>query len=110
MKLMVVTAIKECRRDIAEIFVKNEVEIYSLIEIYGIHNKEKHSHFDNWFGRNWEETHESIMLFSFAKEETAKNTLAAIKKYNNKTNSQFPIKAIVSPVEMAVGFDRSTRP
>lgn len=104
MKLMIVTAIKECRKDIAEIFVKNGVEIYSVTEIYGIHNREELSYFESWFGRNWEETHESIMLFSFVKEDTAAHTLKAIQQYNEYKNGQFPVKAVVTPVEMAVGF------
>lgn len=109
MKLMIVTAIKECRKDIAEIFVQNGVEIYSVAEIHGIHNREELSYIESWFGRNWEESHRSIMLFSFVKEETAQLTLKAIQAYNQRKDGQFPVKAVVTPVEMAVGFNQKSR-
>ncbi|ANI89183.1 hypothetical protein A9P82_07690 [Arachidicoccus ginsenosidimutans] len=104
MKLLIVTAIKECRKDVAEIFAKNGINAYSVTNIHGVRNDEKNDMTDNWFGSDWEEDYESIMLFSFTDNDVAGKILTAIEAFNKNKNSRFPVKAIVVPVEKTVGF------
>lgn len=104
MKLLIVTAIKECRKDVAEIFAKNGINAYSVTNIHGVRNKEANDMADNWFGSDWDEEYESAMLFSFTDDAVAGKTLSAIELFNKNKNNRFPVKAIVVPAEKAVGF------
>ncbi len=104
MKLLIVTVIKECRKEVANIFDKMGIGAYSVTDIHGVSNDEETEITSNWFGGEWEEDYESIMLFSFTNNDIAENTLAAIDSFNKNKNSPFPLKAIVIPIEKAVGF------
>lgn len=104
MKLLIVTAIKECRKNVAEIFAKNGINAYSVTNIHGVRNDEENNMTDNWFGSDWQEDYESVMLFSFTDDDVAEKTLTVIELFNKNKNSRFPVKAIVVPAEKAVGF------
>jgi len=105
MKLLIVTAIKECRKEVAGIFEKNGIKTYSVANIHGVRNDEANNMVDNWFGGNWDEDYESVMLFSFTDDATAANILADIKFFNIEKKSRFPVKGIIVPIEKTEGFE-----
>lgn len=104
MKLIIVTAIKECRKEVANIFEKMGINAYSVTSIHGIRKDKETEMTNNWFGGDWEEEYESIMFFSFTMEDTAEKTLTSIDSFNKNSNDAFPMKAIIVPIEKAVGF------
>lgn len=104
MKLLIVTAIKECRKEVAKIFAKNGINAYSVTNIHGVRNNEENNIADNWFGSDWDEEYESVMLFSFTNDAVVEKTLSDIELFNKNKKSRFPVKAIVVPAEKAAGL------
>lgn len=103
MKLLIVTAIRECMDAIDRIFDKHGVRVYSTTNIRGIRNDiGKPSVADNWFGTDGKIPYDSVMLFSFTDEETAKATLQSLAAYNEKDNQDFPVRAFLLPVEDSI--------
>jgi hypothetical protein len=99
MKLLIVTAIKECRKEVARLFNENGIGIYSVTNMHGVRSDADNRMVNNWFGGEWEERYESVMLFSFTEDAAAERTLSSISSYNHSQNSPFPIKAFILPVE-----------
>jgi len=101
MKLIVVTSVHEYEKKVCELFKKSCIEIYSSAPIeghkfLGIENLQ-----DNWFSAN-RNTYDSIVYFSFTDEDKIDDMLNHIKDFNNKQNSNNPVKAIVLPIEKYV--------
>ena len=104
MKLLIVTAIKECRNDIDRIFEEHGIRVYSFTDIRGVRYDENKGMKTNWYGREMDDYYESIMMFSFAEVETAEKVLQAIDIFNQENKGNFPTKAIIVPIESAIGF------
>lgn len=98
MKLLIVTSIKECQEQVAEIFRESGIQIFSVSEIAGFKDNPNLSLADGWFGGGGD-SYDSIMLFSFTEKEKAESALGLIKKYNQDTNAVFPIRGFILPVE-----------
>ena len=98
MKLLIITSIKECRDTIAGIFKETGIHVFSMSEIAGFKEGSSTSLTDNWFGSGGD-SYDSIMLFSFTEKGKAEKALELIKKYNEKEESDFPIRGFIVPVE-----------
>ncbi|MCO5248141.1 MAG: hypothetical protein M9887_04230 [Chitinophagales bacterium] len=104
MKLLIVTAIKECRSEIDRIFEEHGIRVYSFTNIRGVRYDEEKGTKTNWYGREMDDYYESVMMFSFAEEDVAQQVLKAIDIFNKENENNFPSKAIIVPIESAVGF------
>ena len=105
MKLLIVTAIKESRKEVAAIFEKSGLRTYSVTNIHGVRNDEENIGIDSWFGRDWQEEYESVMLFSFVDGATASNILSGIRFFNiEHPNNRSPVKGIIVPIIQSEGF------
>lgn len=104
MKLLLVTAIRECQKAVDTIFDSNGIKKYSLTDIYGIGNNSKPDHTGNWFGRSVanENLFDSVMLFCFTEDAVAQKTLADLKTYNETQKPVFPLRALILPVEESI--------
>lgn len=103
MKLLIVTAIHECKEAVARIFHETGLHKYSVSNIHGVNNMQAAKLFDNWFAsRSMDGVNESVMMFCFTEDNAANTTLAALKKYNEKNCADFPIRALLLPVEESI--------
>ncbi len=100
MKLLIVTAIKEDLHNVSRIMQKATVSVFSVSETVG-HKTEHHDYMpDNWFGKNEDGT-DAIFLFSFTEDNKAYKVVELVKEHNHATQTSFPIRAFISPVELA---------
>lgn len=104
MKLLLVTAIRECHKAVDTIFDKNGIQKYSFTDIYGVGNNDKPKHIDNWFGRSAmkDDLFDSVMMFCFTEDAIARKTLADLKIYNETQKPAFPLRALILPVEESI--------
>lgn len=98
MKLLIITAIKECQKNIADIFKETGIQVFSVSEIAGFKEGASISLTHSWFGSGGDAV-DSIMLFSFTEKEKAEKALELVKQYNEKEQAEFPIRGFIVAVE-----------
>jgi hypothetical protein len=98
MKLVLVTAVEEFQKDVLNIFKKANIESFSSSDIDGYKNAPSLLMASNWFsaGKNG---NESVMFFSFTNKEKIDDLFQLLEEFNNKVETNNPIKAIVVPIE-----------
>jgi len=101
MKLLLVTAIRECYNAVDRIFDSNGIQKYSLTDIHGVGNNGQPDYIGNWFGRSAmkDNVFDSVMMFCFTEDTVAQKTLADLKAYNEIHQPEFPLRALILPVE-----------
>lgn len=98
MKLLIITAIQEDLQSISNILQVAKVPVFSVTETIG-HKTEHHDFLpDNWFGKNEDGT-SALVFFSFTDEDKALRVLELIKQHNTTSQSGFPARAFMMPVE-----------
>jgi hypothetical protein len=100
MKLLFVTAIKEDLPAISQMMQIAEIPVFSVSETVGHKTIQKDYMPDNWFGKTGDGT-DAILLFSFTEAIKAEKILQYVNSYNEKTKTNFPIRAFITPVEQS---------
>ncbi|MBS1780231.1 MAG: hypothetical protein JST70_12940 [Bacteroidetes bacterium] len=98
MKLIAVTGIIEYRDDIAALFKKAHVPVFSEAETTGHKNMAHANLQDNWFGKVGEHF-QSVLFFSFTNEEYAYQLMELVNEHNMQTELSYPIHAYIVAVE-----------
>lgn len=101
MKLFIVACLKDNEVDVQQIFKKANINVFSSTDVKGFKQNDSVNILENWFASE-EETFDSMFVLSFTTSENTENGLELIKAYNNKNDSQFPIRAFVVPVEKSI--------
>jgi len=98
MKLLIVTSVSEFQKDILNIFKMAKIEAFSRTEIDGYKNPNKVIATVSWFpgekGGN-----ESLMFFSFTEKEKIDLLFELVSDFNDKMETNNPIKAVVLNIE-----------
>ncbi|MGI0106169.1 hypothetical protein [Salinimicrobium sp. WS361] len=101
MKLLIVTSVVAFQKDVLNLFKKANIEAFSSSEIDGYKNGNNLIATQSWFpgekGGN-----ESLMLFSFTEEEKITELFKYLKEYNEKLETNNPVRAVVLPVEQSI--------
>lgn len=100
MKLLIITSLKECQNNVAEIFRQTGIEIFSVSEISGFKEGSSTNLSYNWFGSSGD-SYDSLMLFSFTEKEKAEKALELISAHNQTEKSNFPVRGFILPVEQS---------
>jgi len=100
MKLLIVTSLKEYQQTVAAIFEEAQIKVFSVTKTIGHKDDQNVNLLDNWFASG-EDQFDSIVLFSFTEDINAVTALGLIKKYNENTASEFPLRAFILPVEQS---------
>ncbi len=100
MKFFVVTSLKEYKEDVFKIFKEASINVYSATEVIGFKKGDKANLIADWFASG-DEQFDSILLFSFTAAANAESAMKLIKDFNARSESGFPIRAFVMPVESA---------
>lgn len=99
MKLLIITSIKECQSQVADIFKATGIQVFSVSEIAGYKDgASETSVTQGWFGSGGD-AFDSIMLFSFTENEKALKVLELIKEYNKTQETQFPLRGFILPID-----------
>jgi hypothetical protein len=98
MKLLIVTCVKEYQDDVTKIFKEANIHVFSATDVIGFKDNRSPNLMEDWFASG-DEKFDSLMLFSFTGDENAKNGIELIKKYNEQSETNFPVRAFIVPVE-----------
>ncbi len=98
MKFLIVTCIKESRKDVFTLFKQANIKVFSMSDVIGIKDYQQHNLLEDWFASG-DEQFDSQMIFSFTPEENAKKAMELINQYNEKNETGFPLRGFVLPVE-----------
>lgn len=100
MKLLIITAVKECSQAVEKILKEASVSIFSVTDTMGVKNSPDEYLLDDWFGSDDGNKYDSVFIFSFCSNEAANNALSLIDAFNTQeSNNAFPIRAFIVPVE-----------
>ncbi|MCX2741442.1 hypothetical protein [Pontibacter anaerobius] len=98
MKLLIVTSVSEFQKEILTLFKKANIEVFSRTEIDGFKNASSVIATLSWFpgekGGN-----ESLMFFSFTEPEKIDSFFELVKEFNNKLETNNPIRVVVVDIE-----------
>ncbi len=101
MKLVVVTSVKQYRKEVLQLFkiagIKNLSE--SAIEGHKFYHVKNMA--ENWFSSERNSV-QSNLFFSFNEVEKIERLFELIQEFNEKLASKNPLKAIVLPIEKSI--------
>ena len=100
MKLLIVTCLKEYLADIARIFRKSNIDVFSTTNITGHRDGASSNLLKDWFASGGEEV-DAIMVFTFTASANAEYSMELIKDYNEKLKENFPVRAFIMQVEQS---------
>lgn len=98
MKLLIVTVVAEFEKEILRLFTKANIQSFSGSDIDGYKNQASVLRTASWFPSEKSGV-ESSMFFSFTAEGNIEKLFGLIKEFNQKLETNNPIKAVVVPIE-----------
>ncbi len=101
MKLFIVACLKDNQEDVQHLFKQAKISIFSITDMIGFKQNDAVNLLENWFASG-DEKFDSMFVFSFTTSENVENCMRLIDEFNTKSQSQFPIKAFVVPVEKSI--------
>jgi len=93
-----VTSVEDFHNDILQLFNKAGIKNFSESGIDGYKNVPAILSSSNWFGAQKNATN-SILIFSFTKAEKIDKLFLLLEEFNQKLETNNPIKAVVLPIE-----------
>ena len=100
MKFFIVTCLKEHQDDVCKIFRQANIHVYSATDVIGFKDDRQPNLLQDWFASG-DEKFDSLFIFSFTSDENADIGMHLIKKHNEATETNFPIRAFIVPVEQS---------
>ncbi|NOT93088.1 hypothetical protein [Ferruginibacter sp.] len=100
MKFFIVTCLKEYQDDVCKIFKEANIHVFSATDVIGFKDNQTPNLLADWFASG-DEKFDSLFIFSFTTEENAEHGMELIKKYNQTSDTNFPVRAFIVPVEKA---------
>ncbi len=100
MKFFIVTCLKEYNDDVCKIFKEAKINVFSTTDVIGVKDNDSINLLEEWFASG-DEKFDSLFTFSFTADENAEHGMELIKKYNQETGTNFPVRAFIVPVEKA---------
>lgn len=102
MKLLIVTTLREFKKDVADILGKAQIPIFSFSDITGVKANYSPDLSDDWFTSDIDREFRSVFFFSFTDDEKAENVLEQIAVFNTLDRVEYPVRGFILPVEKAV--------
>jgi hypothetical protein len=98
MKFFIVTCLKEHQDDICKIFKAAKINVFSATDVIGFKENQPMNLLADWFASG-DEKFDSLFVFSFTGDDNAELAMELIKKHNSETETNFPVRAFIVPVE-----------
>lgn len=98
MKLLVITAIKEFKKDILKMLKGAGVKNFSYREVTGFRDNSKDSVELNWFASDMNEN-ESILFYTFVNEESVDSLFGLVEVYNSNQANESRVHIVVLNIE-----------
>ena len=100
MKFFIVTCLKEYQDVVTGIFKSADINVFSVTDVIGFKDNQSINLLEDWFASG-DENFDSLFVFSFTADENAEHGMQLIEKYNKESETKFPVRAFVVPVEKA---------
>lgn len=101
MKFLVITCIKEFEKETVSLLKKAKITAFSSTDINGFKTQDPNNLIDNWFSSSTDNV-KSILFFTFTDKNKIDQLLEEVKTFNQNTESNNPIRAIVLDIEKFV--------
>jgi len=101
MKLLILTSIKEYKKDTVRLFKKAKINAFSNTDINGFKTADPENLINNWFSSSTDNV-KSILFFTFTEKEKIDVLLDEVKSFNDQIESDNPLRAIVLDIEKFV--------
>ncbi|KAA9040573.1 hypothetical protein FW778_00580 [Ginsengibacter hankyongi] len=98
MKFFIVTCLKEYHDVVTKIFKQANIRVFSVTDVIGFKDNHTPNLLADWFASG-DEKFDSMIIFSFTDVENAEHAMDLIKKYNDTSDTGFPLRAFIVPVE-----------
>jgi hypothetical protein len=102
MKLLIVTSLKEFKKDVSNILKKAQIPVFSFSEITGVKGSYVPELSDDWFTSDSDREFRSVFFFSFTDSETAEKALEQIVEFNTLDRVEYPVRGFILPVEKMI--------
>jgi hypothetical protein len=102
MKLLIITSLKEFKKDVSNMLEKAQIPIFSFSDIIGVKASYIPELSDDWFTSDNDREFRSVFFFSFTDNEKAENVLKQITVFNTLDRVEYPVRGFILPVEKAV--------
>jgi len=83
MKLLLITAVKEFKKEIKQILKKAEVKSYSYKDVNGFKDSSGEVIEENWFATNMQEN-ESVVFYAFIEKENSDEVFSLVEEFNEQ--------------------------
>lgn len=101
MKLVIVTAVEEFRKDVLKLFQNANIHNLSSSDIDGYKNGSSLLVTSSWFpGEKF--SNESRMFFSFTEDENIDALFNLITEFNSGVETNNAVRAVVVPIERTI--------
>ena len=101
MKLLVITSIREFKKEIKRILKKAEVKTYSYKDVIGYRDASELSIGENWFSNDMNEG-EAIFFYAFLKKENVDLVFDLVTKFNDEQETLSAIHVAVLNIERSI--------
>jgi hypothetical protein len=101
MKFFIVTCLKEYQDDVNKIFKQANINVFSATDLIGFKDNQSPDMLQEWFASG-DEKFDSLMVFSFTDTEKAEHGMELIKQLNKVSQTNFPVRAFIVPVEKSI--------
>jgi hypothetical protein len=98
MKLLVITSIKEFKKDILRMLKEAGVQNFSYREVTGYQDDSENAVELNWFASDMNEN-ESILFYAFVKKESVDSFFNLVEVYNSKQGNESRVHLAVLNIE-----------
>lgn len=105
MKLLVITAIKEFKKDIIQMLKKAEVLSFSFSEVTGYRDSTQDALGSNWFASEMNQN-ESILYYAFVKRENVDMFFEQVEMFNSNQENFSRVHVAVLNIEKANGHSK----
>jgi len=98
MKFLIITCVKEYQDEVIKIFKEASIAAFSVTDVTGFKDNHVEGLMDGWFASG-DEKFDSLVIFSFTGAANADKGIELINQYNKVSETRFPIRAFIVPVE-----------
>lgn len=102
MKLLIVTSLKEFKKDVSDMLEKAQIPVFSFSEIIGVKTSYTPELSDDWFTSDKDREFRSVFFFSFTDDAKADDVLGQIAVFNTLDRVEYPVRGFILPVEKAI--------
>ncbi|WP_457616064.1 hypothetical protein [Lutibacter sp.] len=101
MKLLIITAVKQFKKEIKNVLKKADVKVYTYKDVIGYRDASELLVQENWFANEMNEG-ESVFFYAIVKKENVDLVFDLVNSFNEKQESLSKIHVAVLNIEKSI--------